>query len=208
MRAKFRKLAVLEPVGIFLMIMLYIWDLRSSFRLFWLAILGLMLLSHHVHRERAATLGFQYRNLRKCLRDLAPALTLLALLLLGFGVLLDTTRPIKFDEGFMVCLAYVPWGMLQQYVLNGYFFNRLSRAVSHRAAPFLSAALFSGAHLPNWFLVPVTFLAGYLCTRIYRRYQNLYFLGIAHAILGFLLYMVIPDSISHHLRVGPGWFKR
>ena len=102
--------------------------------------------------------------------------------------------------------VYVPWGVFQQYALNGYFLNRIDRLVSPRVAPALAAALFSSAHLPNWFLMAVTLLAGYGCTLLYRRYHNLYSLGLAHGTLGFLLYLVIPDSISHHLVVGPGWF--
>ena len=50
-------------------------------------------------------------------------------------------------------------------------------------------------------------MAGYCCTLIYRKYKNLYFLGIAHATVGVLLLLVVPDSISHHLTVGPGWFR-
>jgi hypothetical protein len=72
----------------------------------------------------------------------------------------------------------------------------------------ISAALFSGAHLPNFFLMAVTLLAGYICARNYMRYKNLYFLAIAHGTVGFLLFLVVPDSISHHLTVGPGWFGK
>ena len=77
-----------------------------------------------------------------------------------------------------------------------------------RSASLASAALFSGVHLPNWFLMGVTLLAGYCCARLYLRHRNLYFLGIAHATVGFLLFLVVPDSVSHHLVVGPGWFGR
>jgi hypothetical protein len=54
----------------------------------------------------------------------------------------------------------------------------------------------------------VTLLLGYCSARIYSRYRNLYFLGVAHGTLGVLLYLVIPDRLSHHLVVGPGWFGR
>jgi membrane protease YdiL (CAAX protease family) len=133
---------------------------------------------------------------------------LLSLAFVGGGILLQTTRPIGFDQGLTAWLGYVPWGLFQQYVLNGYFMNRFDAVVSRRAAPVVSAALFSGAHTPNLFLMGVTLLAGYCCARVYRRYRNLYFLGLAHGTLGFLLFLVVPDSISHHLTVGPGWFSR
>jgi len=116
----------------------------------------------------------------------------------------------RSDQAFWALAGYLPWGLFQQYVLNGYFLNRFDSALSRRSAPMISAALFSGAHLPNWFLMAVTLLAGYASVRIYRRYNNLYSLGLglAHGTVGFLLLLVVPDSISHHLTVGPGWFGR
>jgi hypothetical protein len=201
-----RRMTILEPLSVFAMIMAYIWELRYSHHGVWLWILGLMALSHFARRERAGALGFRSGNLRECLAEYAPALGLLALLLLGGGILLQTTRPIEFPQGAAALGAYLPWGVFQQYLLNGYFLNRFDRALSPRAAPLLAAALFSGAHLPNWFLMGVTLPMGYCAARLYRRHRNLYFLGIAHGIIGFLLFLVVPDSISHHLTVGPGWF--
>jgi hypothetical protein len=51
-------------------------------------------------------------------------------------------------------------------------------------------------------------LFAYCSARIYRRYPNLHFLKMAHATVGFLLFLAVPDSLSHHLSVGPAWFKR
>ena len=201
-----KRFALVEPVSVFSLIMAYIWTLRYSNRAWWIAILALMLLSHAVRRENTTFLGFHRRNLKECWRDFGPILAFLTLLLLACGILAQTTRPIRFERALMTWAGYFPWGLLQQYILNGYFLNRLDGAVSRQAAPLYSAALFSGAHLPNWFLMLVTLAAGYCCARIYRRYKNLYFLGLAHATLGFLLFFVVPDSISHHLKVGPGFF--
>ena len=90
--------------------------------------------------------------------------------------------------------------------MNGYVANRLLAVSSARHAPLIAAALFAGVHLPNWFLMLVTFGAGYASAKIFMRYRNLYFLGLAHAVIGTLLFVVIPDSVSHHLTVGPGFF--
>jgi len=199
-------LALLEPLSIFAMIMAYIWDLRYTHHGIWLWIVVLMAVSHLARRERATALGFRSANLRDCLLEFAPTLGLLALSMLGFGILLQTTRSIRFPQGAAALGAYVPWGIFQQYILNGYFFNRFDRILSPRAAPVAAAALFSGAHLPNWFLMLVTLPLGYCAARLYRRHKNLYFLGIAHGVIGFLLFLVVPDSISHHLTVGPGWY--
>lgn len=198
---------MLEPVSIFVLIMAYIWILRFAHHWAWAGILALMVASHALHREDAGGLGFRWSNLPECLAEFAPALAFSALLLFAIGMLLDTTRPVRPDQALLSWAAYIPWGIFQQYILNGYFLTRFDAAVSRRAASALAAAFFAGAHTPNWFLMAVTLLLGYCCTILYRRQKNLYFLGIAHGTIGFLLYLVVPDSISHHLNVGPGWFR-
>ena len=200
-----KKATILEPLAVFAMIMGYIWQVRYSHPGLWILILGLMIVSHRLHREDVDGLGFHRRDLRECWDRFAPVLVFVSLLLLGAGILLRTTRQIPIERAMLAWMGYLPWGLFQQYVLNGYFHNRFA-AISRNAAPALSAAAFSGAHLPNWFLMLVTLLAGYVCARVYRRYNNLYFLGLAHATVGFLLFLVVPDSVSHHLTVGPGWF--
>jgi len=203
-----RRIAILEPLTVFVLIMAYIWDLRYRHHEVWVGILGIVLLSHMVRRERAAALGFHLRNLRQCLDEFLPMLGFLGLVMVAAGILLQTTRPIPFGDAFLAWFGYLPWGTFQQYLLNGYFLNRLGRVMAPRHASIASAVLFSGVHLPNWFLMGITLLAGYYSARLYLRHRNLYFLGIAHATLGFLLFLVVPDSISHHLVIGPGWFGR
>ena len=201
-----QKLIVVEAAAGFTMIMLYIWRLRFSMPRAWIFILGFFILSHILRGERAAILGFRRVNFRECVETIAPALLLLALSLLALGLLLETIRPISLEYGFMCLLAYCPWGIFQQYLLNGYIANRLLAVSSGRYVPLMAAGLFAGAHLPNWFLMAVTFVTGYYSTKIFMRYRNIYFLGLAHALIGTILFVVIPDSISHHLTVGPGFF--
>lgn len=201
-----RSIALVEPLTVFVLIMAYIWQLRYSYHGFWLGILAGIVVSHLIRRERVEELGFHRRNLRECLTEFAPMLAFFALLMIAGGILLQTTRPLSFTQGCLAWAGYLPWGTFQQYLLNGYFLNRLLGAMPGRPAAMASAVLFSGAHLPNWFLMLVTLVTGYVCARIYMRYRNLWFLGIAHATIGFLLLLVVPDSVTHHLVVGPGWF--
>jgi hypothetical protein len=196
-----------EPLAVFSLIMLYIWWLRPMAPYAWAPMLALVLASHRLRGEGAGALGFRLANFRACVRDVGPALVFIALLLYVAGALLETARPIGFDRALLVLIAYIPWGLFQQYLLNGYFVNRFAAAFAERYVPVLSAALFSGAHLPNPFLMVVTLLAGHVCARIYLRYRNLYFLGLAHAAIGFLLYFTIPNAIIRNLNVGPAWFR-
>jgi membrane protease YdiL (CAAX protease family) len=203
-----RKLAILEPLLVFGLIVAYIWKLRFTHPRCWIAIPALMLLSHLLHREGPRALGFEPRTLRHGLNELAPLLTLVALLMLAVGTLLQTLRQTAFDAGVAGLAAYLLWGLTQQYALNGYFLNRFDAVFSSRAASSsVTALLFSAVHAPNPFLMAVTLPLGWCATLLYRRTRNLYLLGIAHGTIGLLLFVTVPDSVSHHLRVGPGWFR-
>lgn len=202
-----RWLRAVEPLAVFALIMLYIWWLRFQAPYAWVPMLALVIASHRLHQERAETLGFRRANFRRCAGDVLPALVLIVLVLLGAGILCRTLKPISFDQGLLSVVAYCPWGLFQQYLLNSYFVNRLAAFAPERQVPALSAALFAGAHLPNPPLMLVTLLAGYASACIYLKYRNLYFLGVAHGVIGFLLYFTIPDSIIRNLNVGPGWFR-
>lgn len=200
---------LLEAVFIFVLIIYYIWRIRPEFPEFWRGIFALILFSHVYRRETAAALGFRWRNLPISLRRFSPILMGLAAVLVAAGVLSHTIRDVGIRMGFFSLVYYFFWGLFQQYLLNAYFVNRFleysSDAASSRV-PILSALFFAGVHAPNWFLMIATGLGGYFCAKAYVRYRNLFFLGFAHGLIGFLLYLVAPDSISHHLYVGPKWF--
>jgi hypothetical protein len=199
---------MLEPALVFLMIMLYIWWLRAGHQSWAVVIFCGILLSHYWHGESPAELGFRASNFRACFKVFLPALLFVALTLLTIGILLKTLRGgLDLERAMVGFISYCTWGLFQQYLLNAYFVNRLlpvSASASQAAA--LGAACFACAHTPNWFLMLVGFGMGYCAARVWIRYRNLYFLGIAHGAIGSMLYLVVPDTISHHLTVGPGWF--
>jgi len=199
------KLRLLEPFAVFLAIMAYIWKFHFTHPWLWVPILQLVVLSHIIRREGAPSLGFRLGHFRTCVRRFGPALFALVIVMVVTGLLFDTIRPIRFERAVWSLAMYLPWGLFQQYLLNAYFLKRFDTLLPSRAASVTTAALFSAVHTPNWFLMLVTPVAGYASIQIYRRYGNLYFLGAAHAVIGFLLFMVFPDSVSHHLNVGPGW---
>ena len=198
--------ALLEALSVFGMIQLYIWKLRFGRPYLWILILMLVVSSHALRRETPAKLGFSRKNLSRSLTALAPFVVLLSLALLALGLVSRSIRHITPESGFWSLLLYCVWGLFQQYLLNGYFVNRFLEVAPARA-PLLAAAFFSAAHLPNWFLMIVTLIGGYLSARVYLYSRNLYFLGLAHGVIGFLIYLVVPDTISHHLYVGPKWFS-
>src|ERR1039457_4158818 len=102
-----RKLAILEPLLMFGLIVAYIWKLRFVHPHCWIAIPALMLLSHLLRRESPRALGFGLHNLRDCLHELAPLLLLIALLLLTAGVLPRPLPPARFDGAGAAGGAYL-----------------------------------------------------------------------------------------------------
>ena len=200
------KYALFEALTVFAMILVYIWRVRFSHPFSWIVIFLLIVASHVFRKESPAWLGFGAKNLGSSLAALTPFVGVLALALLSLGLVFRTIRHITPESGYASLLMYCGWGLFQQYILNGYFVNRF-KEVSPARAPLLAALFFSAAHTPNWFLMLVTLAAGYLCAKVYLRFGNLYFLGLAHGVIGFLIYLVVPDTISHHLYVGPKWFS-
>lgn len=195
-------------MSVFALLILYIWWLQFLFRPMWLGLLGLVLASHIIRGETAATLGFRPPDLRACFVAYAPLLVGLAAGIVALGVALGTVRHIAPSRLLHIFLGYCLWGLFQQYLLNGYFVNRLLASAgpvgSARRVPVAAGALFAAVHLPNLFLVGVTLVAGYICATAYLEYRNLYFLGFAHGLIGTLLFLVVPDTIGHHFMVGPG----
>ena len=198
----------IEALALFAVIMAYIWKLRFTHPRLWLPALVLIVLSHFARHERAPALGFRTTGFGTCLRKFGPVLAGLALSLLGLGVWLGTIRPLGFEQALRSFALYLPWGLFQQYLLNGFFLRRFEMLLSQTGAGILASVLFGVVHTPNWFLMAVTLVGGYTATWIYRRHRNLYFLGFAHATIGFLLFFALPDSVSHHLNIGPTWAAR
>lgn len=101
--------------------------------------------------------------------------------------------------------GYIIWTLYQQFLLQDYFMPRLSRLLTSDRAIVVAAALFAVAHLPNLPLVIATLLWGVVSCVLFRRYHNLWVLGVAQGLLGLCFAMCVPDAMHHHMRVGLGY---
>src|SRR5438105_3391203 len=120
--------AFLEALSVFAMILLYIWKLRFFYPYSWIIIFVLLLASHAFRRETPATLGFDLKNLQPIVAVFTPFVLVLALTLLALGSACRTIRHITPESGFSSLVLYCVWGLFQQYILNGYFVNRLAES--------------------------------------------------------------------------------
>jgi hypothetical protein len=120
---------------------------------------------------------------------------------------IGTLHPL-YKGDFKHVAGYVLWTLYQQFLLNDYFFSRLERVLgSEPAAIGLSGVLFAAAHLPNLWLTVVTLFWGAVSCALFRRYRNLWALGLAQGLLGLGFAICVPDSLHHHLRVGLGYLR-
>jgi hypothetical protein len=205
-----------EALTVFALIMLYIWRERLYHPWTAWAVLGAVIATHFLHGENPRRLGFGWREVRGAFRAVLPWLAAVALVLTGAGLLAGTVRKTTVAQAALGILGYSVWGLLQQYLLNAYFVNRLAQfrgRTRGEFVPLAAGALFAFAHLPNWFLMLVTFAGGYTCARLYLRFRSLYVLALAHGTVAYFLLMVVPEPVSAHFLVGPryllhmyGWY--
>lgn len=162
--------------------------------------LGLVLL----RRPTLNQLGLGSRGLIASLWILPAtiALTLLSVFVAHEGGTLHSLS----NAGFSHAWGYIVWTMYQQFLLQDFFMPRLQRLLSSDTAIAIAATLFAVAHLPNVTLAIATLVWGAVSCLLFRRYRNLYMLGLAQGILGLCFAVCVPDVLIHHMRVGLGYW--
>ena len=102
---------------------------------------------------------------------------------------------------------YVVWALIQEFMLQSFFFTRCEELFGSSAAVWTTATLFAAAHLPSPILTTFTLVGGLFFCEMFRRYRSIYPIGVVHAVLGLTLAMTMPDSLLHHMRVGIGYLR-
>jgi membrane protease YdiL (CAAX protease family) len=104
-------------------------------------------------------------------------------------------------------LGYVLWAFIQEFILQSFFFNRFEELYESSAAVWMASTLFAATHLPSPVLTTATLIGALFFCEMFRRYRNIYFLGIVHAMLGLTIAFITPDTLLHHMRVGIGYLR-
>jgi hypothetical protein len=132
----------------------------------------------------------------------AIAFGLMVTLAASFG----TLRSIGSAFAFSHAAGYVLWSFIQEFILNAYFYLTLEKLLGNRNKAMWGAiSLFVLAHIPNLLLLVATFLLSWAFVPLFRRYRNIYPLGLGHAVLGLTLALTVPDKYVAHMRVGLGY---
>jgi len=171
----------------------------------------LMIGSHRLRGETVRDLGFRFDNFLQAGRLLLVPMFLTAVLCLLAGWWLGgeinflrwhTGRPIAGQ-----LLLGFGWGLVQQYVLQG-FINRRAQIIWGQGwlSVLLVAVIFGGLHLPNPWLSFVTFAGGAIWAAVYQRAPNLFALAVSHSLMTWVLVSTLPASALNHLRIGFKYF--
>jgi membrane protease YdiL (CAAX protease family) len=151
-------------------------------------------------------LGFGVPGLVRSLWIL-PAAVAFALLCILAAKKIGTLHPLYHADASHIT-GYVLWTIYQQFLLQDYFMPRLLRLLPGPALSVaVTAMLFALAHLPNLSLAAATLAWGLISCLLFRRYHNLWALGLAQGLLGLCFAVCVPDALSHHLRVGLGYVR-
>lgn len=172
---------------------------------------GLMVASHYQRDETLRDIGFRFDNFARAILLLLIPMLLVTAAFLIIGRL--SGSGIKFsrwatDRPLLLQLALgVLWGLLQQYVLQG-FVNRRAMIVLGRGwkSILLVALIFAALHLPNLWLAAITFVGGGVWAAVYQRRPNLFALAVSHSLMTWVVISTFPPLALHHLRIGFGYF--
>jgi hypothetical protein len=104
--------------------------------------------------------------------------------------------------------GYAFWALQQEFILQAIFFLRLEALMGRRRAVVAAAAVYALAHLPSPILSGLSLLGGIVFCELFRRWRNLYPIGLIHAALGLTIAASLPDRWMHHMRVGIGYLAR
>jgi hypothetical protein len=199
--------SALEVVLLYAGIVTYIWRWQFTYPEAWMALWGVILVSHLLHRDTFRRLGLSLAGMRANAQVVLPiALAFYApLLIFGFTRHALTFVPVNRHAAASL-LGYGIWCAFQQYLAQSYFHNRLMEAVRNRhLSSLLVGIIFGSAHIPNPILIVATTVAGFVFAEIFARHRNIWPLALAQAVGGLLIAAVSPASLIHNMRVGPGY---
>ncbi len=193
-------------------VMFYLWWLRYYLSVFefFMPVLIVMLMINIYFDEGLSRVGLRPSSFRGCFSDYGEQLAGVSILLLwGIFMAGNLSKLINYESASFL-FRYILVGFVQQYFVNGFLVNRLAGFYGNECnknISLITGFIFGLIHLPNLFLMIVTGLGGYLCANIFLKYRNLYFNGLSHGVVAFLLFNAFPESITRHFAVGIKYFS-
>lgn len=182
-----------------------LWTGGETQRIFSWMCLGWVIASTLFERRSLDELGLGLKGLNGA--SIALVITGAAFaIMVGLASAFGTLGAVHGARAVPAATGYIIWSFLQEFLLNSFFFLAFERLFhDSRKAVWAAVFLFVFAHLPNPVLMIATFLLSIVFVSIFRRYRNIYPLGLGHAILGLTIAITVPDVYLEHMRVGLGY---
>lgn len=137
-----------------------------------------------------------FPGLRLALLFTAPALLLIFFAGLTLRSLAGREHPAQDLTGLFL------WALAQQFALQTIIFRELRKQFTTGRAILAAALIFSALHLPNPFLLVVTFCGALLWCWIYSRHPNLLPLALSHSLCSLMILASLSKDLTGSLRVG------
>jgi hypothetical protein len=203
-----RVLTALEICFVYAGILLYIWRWQAAYPRAWIGLLVMVLASHIAHHDRLSEMGLTLAGLRASARIALPLAMILFVPAVAYALASRKLLILPLSSNAVAAFGfYGAWCVVQQYLMQSYFYRRLMSLSNDRhLTSAIVALMFGAAHLPNPVLTVVTALGGFLLAEIFARHRNIYPLALAQTVGGFLVAALSPASLIHNMRVGPGYF--
>jgi membrane protease YdiL (CAAX protease family) len=206
MNARTRFWTAAQILTCYLLIIAAIWTTSRVIQGVWMLVAAVAIATFTYRRGRSR------REIGLCLPTRVAAVQVTAFGVVAasliFALAVLAGQPIPATPGWPSPVAmaeYVPWAMLQEFILQSFFFLGFESLVGGKRAVWISALLFAAAHVPNPVLTIATFFGAIFFCEMFRRYRSLLPLGLAHAVLGITLALCLPTTLIHHMRVGIGY---
>jgi len=116
------------------------------------------------------------------------------------GVMLGTLQHRSHPLGDLVFLLF--WAAGQQLALQTVLLREAQAVSGGRRGIWLAALTFAAIHLPNSFLILMTFVGALAWCWIYDRHPNILPLALSHALVTLVILYSFDDSITGRLRIG------
>jgi len=170
----------------------------------------LLIGSHRLRGESFRDLGFRFDNFLRAGSLLLLPMFLTAVLCLIVGWWFGEINFLRWHVGRSIVGQLIlgfGWGLVQQYVLQG-FINRRAQIIwgPGWVSALVVATVFGGLHLPNPWLAFVTFGGGAIWASVYQKAPNLFALAVSHSLMTWVLVSTLPASALNHLRIGFKYF--
>ena len=154
---------------------------------------------------RSGEWGLSAKALLPASRAAAVFTVAAVLVVLAAGLALGTLHDRRALLGNLAAL--VPWGFAQQWVLQTVVLLEVRRRTSPAWSPVVAAALFALVHVPNPFLMLMTFVGALGWCAIFARHPNIVPLAVSHAVATLALLYAFDDSVTGRLRIGQAYLR-